>query len=165
VSWEQMCDAMNEMKPEKMRGEVIKFREGFAVVDDSYNSNPRALSEMIRFLGRLQGYQRKILVAGEMLELGPEGPELHRNCGREAARAGIELIMAVQGQAREILEGALESGVDRSRLKFVRDALQAGELLARTIKKGDVVLIKGSRGVKLEQAMNTLRAAFSSMEP
>jgi len=73
--------------------------------------------------------------------------------------------MAVQGQAREILEGALESGVDRSRLKFVRDALQAGELLARTIKKGDVVLIKGSRGVKLEQAMNTLRAAFSSMEP
>ena len=165
VSWEQMRDAMNEMKPEKMRGEVIKFREGFAVVDDSYNSNPRALSEMIRFLGRLQGYQRKILVAGEMLELGPEGPELHRNCGREAARAGIELIMAVQGQAREILEGALESGVDRSRLKFVRDALQAGELLARTIKKGDVVLIKGSRGVKLEQAMNTLRAAFSSMEP
>ena len=135
------------------------------MIDDSYNSNPRALSEMIRFIGRLHGYQRKILVAGEMLELGPEGLELHRNCGREAARAGLELIVAVQGQAKEILEGALESGVDRSRLKFVRDALQAGDLLARTLKKGDVVLIKGSRGVKLEQAINTVRAAFSSMEP
>jgi UDP-N-acetylmuramoyl-tripeptide--D-alanyl-D-alanine ligase len=165
VSWEQIRDAISEMKPEKMRGEVIKFREGFAVIDDSYNSNPRALSEMIRFLGRLHGYQRKILVAGEMLELGPEGSELHRNCGREAARAGLELILAVQGQSKEILEGALESGMDRSRLKFVRDALQAGDLLARTLKQGDVVVIKGSRGVKLEQALNTLRAAFSSMEP
>jgi UDP-N-acetylmuramoyl-tripeptide--D-alanyl-D-alanine ligase len=120
---------------------------------------------MIRFLAKLQGYHRKILVAGEMLELGPDGPELHRNCGRDAARAGLALIVAVQGQATEILEGALESGMDRSRLKFARDAVQAGDLLARTIKKGDVVLIKGSRGVKLEQTLNTLRAAFSSMEP
>jgi UDP-N-acetylmuramoyl-tripeptide--D-alanyl-D-alanine ligase len=165
VPWEQIREAIAEMKPEKMRGEVIKFREGFAVIDDSYNSNPRALTEMIRFIGRLQGYPRKILVAGEMLELGPEGAELHRGCGREAARAGIELIVAVQGQATEILQGALDAGMDRSRLKFMRDAIQAGELLARTVQKGDVVLIKGSRGVRLEQALNTLRAAFSSMEP
>lgn len=165
VPWEQIREALSEMKPEKMRGQPIKFREGFAVIDDSYNSNPRALSEMIRFVGRLQGYQRKILVAGEMLELGPEGVELHRGCGREAARAGFELIVGVQGQAIEILKGATESGVDRSRLKFVRDAVQAGDVLARILKKGDVVLIKGSRGVNLEQALNTLRAAFSSMEP
>jgi UDP-N-acetylmuramoyl-tripeptide--D-alanyl-D-alanine ligase len=165
VSWEQIREALGEMKPEKMRGQVIKFREGFALIDDTYNSNPRALSEMIRFLGRLQGWQRKIVVAGEMLELGPEGPELHRGCGREAARAGLELMIGVQGLGREILEGALEAGMDRSRLKFVPDAVQAGELLARTVRKGDVVLLKGSRGVKLEQAINTLRAQFASMEP
>src|SRR5262245_8003827 len=106
VEWEQIREALSEMKPEKMRGQVVKFREGFAVIDDSYNSNPRALSEMVRFLGRLQGHQRKILVAGEMLELGPEGAELHRNCGREAARAGFSLIIGVQGVAREILDGA-----------------------------------------------------------
>src|SRR5499427_10748634 len=103
VSWDQIREALAEMKPEKMRGQVVKSREGFAVIDDSYNSNPRALSEMIRFMGKLQGYQRKILVAGEMLELGPEGPEMHRNCGREAARAGLEMIVGVQGQAKEIL--------------------------------------------------------------
>src|SRR5438034_3414264 len=165
VPWEQIREAIGEMKPEKMRGQVIKFREGFAVIDDSYNSNPRALSEMIRFLGRLHGYPRKILVAGEMLELGPEGPELHRNCGREAARAGFELLVGVQGDAKEILQGALDGGMERSRLKFVRDALQAGDLLARTVKKGDAVLIKASRGVKLEQTLNTLRAAFASMAP
>ena len=165
VPWEQIREALGEMKPEKMRGQVIKFREGFAVIDDTYNSNPRALSEMIRFLGRLQGWQRKIVVAGEMLELGPEGVELHRGCGREAARAGLELMIGVQGLGKEILEGALEAGMDRSRLKFVPDAVQAGELLARTVRKGDVVLLKGSRGVKLEQAINTLRAQFASMEP
>jgi UDP-N-acetylmuramoyl-tripeptide--D-alanyl-D-alanine ligase len=165
VPYEQIREALADMKPEKMRGQVVKFREGFAVIDDCYNSNPKALSEMIRFIGRLQGYQRKILVAGEMLELGPEGPELHRECGREAAKAGLASVIAVQGQATEILEGALEAGMDRSRLKFARDAVQAGDLLARMVKKGDVVLIKGSRGVKLEQVLNTLRAAFSSMEP
>src|SRR5436189_633392 len=119
VPWEQIREALGEMKPEKMRGQVVKFREGFAVIDDTYNSNPKALAEMIRFVGRLQGWQRKIVVAGEMLELGPEGAELHRACGREAAKAGLGLMIAVQGQAKEILEGAIQAGMDRSRLKFV----------------------------------------------
>ena len=165
MPWEQIHEALNEMKPEKMRGEVVKFREGFAVIDDSYNSNPRALSEMIHFLGKLRGFQRKILVAGEMRELGPEGVELHRNCGREAARAGLELIIGVQGLAKEILEGALGAGINRSRLKFAPDSVEAGNLLARTVRKGDVILLKGSRGVKLEQALNTLRSTFASLEP
>jgi UDP-N-acetylmuramoyl-tripeptide--D-alanyl-D-alanine ligase len=75
------------------------------------------------------------------------------------------MVVAVQGQAKEILEGAREAKMDLARLRFVRDAVQAGDLLARTVQKGDVVLIKGSRGVKLDQAINTLRAAFSSLEP
>jgi UDP-N-acetylmuramoyl-tripeptide--D-alanyl-D-alanine ligase len=165
VPWERIREAVGEMKPEKMRGEVIRFREGFSVIDDTYNSNPKALTEMIRFLGRLEDVPRKIVVAGEMLELGPEGGELHRACGREAARIGASMIIAVQGTAREVLEGAREGGMDAARLQFVPDAVQAGELLARTVQKGDVILMKGSRGVKLEQALNTLRAAFSSMEP
>ncbi len=165
VPWEQVREAIADMKPEKMRGVVVKFREGFAVIDDSYNSNPKALTEMIRFMGKLSGYQRKIIVAGEMLELGHEGPELHRACGREAAKAGASLIVGVQGMGRDFIAGAREAGVDLARLRFVRDAMEAGEFLARTVQKGDVVLLKGSRGVKLDQALNTLRAAFASLEP
>ncbi len=165
VPWEDIRAAVAEMRPEKMRGEVIKFKEGFAVVDDSYNSNPKALTEMIRFLGRLQGYSRKIVIAGEMLELGPESGELHRACGREAAKIDPALVIGVQGEARSLLNGAREGGVAEDRAQFAADAVQAGEILARTIKSGDVVLIKGSRGVKLERTLNTLRAAFSSMEP
>jgi len=143
---------------------VVRFKEGFDVIDDSYNSNPKALTEMIRFLGKLEGYKRKIVVAGEMLELGPDAAELHRACGREAAQLGDALIVAVQGEARSILDGAREAGIEDERLKYASDSVEAGALLARTIRGGDVVMIKGSRGVKLEQVLIALRQTFSSVE-
>jgi UDP-N-acetylmuramoyl-tripeptide--D-alanyl-D-alanine ligase len=164
ISWEDVRGAIAGMKPEKKRGEIVKFRQGFAVIDDSYNSNPKALTEMIRFLGGLTGHKRKIVVAGEMLELGPASAELHRSCGREAAGAGVGLIIAVQGEARSILDGAREAGADESRLRFAPDAVAAGEILAREVGKGDVVLVKGSRGVKLEQTLNVLHTTFPGTE-
>jgi UDP-N-acetylmuramoyl-tripeptide--D-alanyl-D-alanine ligase len=122
------------------------------------------LTEMIRFLGSVQGVSRKIVVAGEMLELGEESASLHRACGVEAAQAGAGLVIGVQGRAREIVEGARSSGLSESLLKFVSDADEAGKLLAKTLKQGDLVLLKGSRGVKLEQALNSLRAKFEVQE-
>jgi UDP-N-acetylmuramoyl-tripeptide--D-alanyl-D-alanine ligase len=165
VEWEKIREAIGEMKPEKMRGQVIRFREGFVAIDDSYNSNPKALTEMIRFLGKLHGFKRKILVTGEMLELGRDSAELHRACGREAVKAGITVILGVQGAAAEILEGARSAGADPAEMRFAPDAVAAGATLERVVRPGDVILFKGSRGVKLEQALNTLRAAFRSMEP
>jgi UDP-N-acetylmuramoyl-tripeptide--D-alanyl-D-alanine ligase len=164
ISWDDVRAAIAGIRPEKKRGEVVRFSEGFDVVDDSYNSNPKALTEMIRFLGKLQGYKRKIVVAGEMLELGSTAPELHRSCGREAAQAGAALIIGVQGEASFVLEGARQAGVDEARLRFAANSAEAGEILAREVRSGDVVLVKGSRGVKLEQVLNALRQTFSSVE-
>jgi UDP-N-acetylmuramoyl-tripeptide--D-alanyl-D-alanine ligase len=164
IPWSDVRSAIAEIRPEKKRGEVVRFQEGFVVIDDSYNSNPKALTEMIRFVGKLEGYKRKIIVAGEMLELGPSAAELHRACGREAALSGAALIVGVQGEARSVLEGAKEAGVEDERLKFASDSREAGELLAGTVRRGDVVLIKGSRAVKLEQVLSALRQTFSSVE-
>jgi len=164
IPWSDVRAAIAEIRPEKKRGEVVRFHEGFDVIDDSYNSNPKALTEMIRFVGKLEGYKRKIIVAGEMLELGPSAAELHRACGREAARTGAALIVGVQGEARSVLEGAREAGATDEQLKFASDSVEAGELLARNVRSGDVVLIKGSRGVKLEQVLIALRQTFSSVE-
>jgi UDP-N-acetylmuramoyl-tripeptide--D-alanyl-D-alanine ligase len=164
ISWDDVSGAIAGIRPEKKRGEVVRFKEGFDVIDDSYNSNPKALTEMIRFLGKLQGYQRKIVVAGEMLELGSTAAELHRSCGREAAIAGAALIVGVQGEARSVLEGAREAGVEESRLRFAANSEEAGEIVASTVRSGDVVLVKGSRGVKLEQVLNALRLTFPSVE-
>jgi UDP-N-acetylmuramoyl-tripeptide--D-alanyl-D-alanine ligase len=164
VPWDEIQAAIASLKPEKMRGEVTRFRDGFAAIDDSYNSNPRALSEMIRFIGKLQGFSRKIIVAGEMLQLGTESAGLHQACGREAAEAGADFVVGVQGMASEILEGARAAGISEDKLKFMPDAAAAAEFLEKTVRPGDVVLIKGSHGVKLETAMNALRARFASLE-
>ena len=165
LSWDDARLAVEGMAPERMRGEVITFREGFAVIDDSYNSNPKALTEMIRLLGKMVGFGRKILVAGEMLELGKTSAELHATCGKEAAKAGIDLIVGVSGDAKELIAGAAAAGADQSRLRFVRNAVDAGDYLVQTVKKDDLVLLKGSRGIRLEQALDTLRLSFSSLEP
>jgi UDP-N-acetylmuramoyl-tripeptide--D-alanyl-D-alanine ligase len=119
---------------------------------------------MIRFMGRVPGFSRKIVVAGEMLELGRESAELHKGCGAEAARAGMDLVVGVQGMAREILNGARAGGIPEDRLMFQLDSSMAGEFLARTVKPGDAVLIKGSRGVKLERVLDALQAHLGSRE-
>ena len=165
LSWDDARLAIEGMAPERMRGEVITFREGFAVIDDSYNSNPKALTEMIRLLGKMVGFGRKILVAGEMLELGKTSAELHATCGKEAVKAGIDLIVGVSGDAKELISGAAAAGADQSRLRFARNAVDAGDYLVQTVKKDDLVLLKGSRGIRLEQALDTLRLSFSSLEP
>ena len=164
IPWNHIQAAIAALKPPKMRGEVIRFQQGFAAIDDSYNSNPRALTEMIRFIGKVPGFRRKIVMAGEMLELGKESAELHQACGREAARAGVNFIIGVQGMAGDVLQGARAAGMREDQLKYVPDAAEAGELLAGMVRSGDVILIKGSRGVKLEQALQTVRSRFAALE-
>ena len=150
-----------------MRGQVVKFREGFAVIDDTYNSNPKALSEMMCFIGRLQGWQRKITRCGEMLELGPRGDSSSTGMwpGRRQGWAGIaggssrrRAAGNSRGRTRR-WDGSLTIEVC---CRFGRGRRTVGR---STVRKGDVVLLKGSRGVKLEQAINTVKAQFASMEP
>jgi UDP-N-acetylmuramoyl-tripeptide--D-alanyl-D-alanine ligase len=99
-----------------------------------------------------------------MLELGPESAALHQDCGRQAMLAGVSLIIAVRGQARAILEGAQEAGAGSAELVFAEDAATAGRILAAQVRPGDAVLIKGSRGVRLEQTLQSLLAEFASVE-
>jgi len=134
------------------RGQVIEIA-GATVLNDSYNSNPEALRSMIRTLAARPAKGRRILVAGEMLELGEHGPALHIACGRAAAEAGLDLVVAVAGNAEHLATAACAGGVPAV---FLRDAETAGEWLAENLRPGDVVLVKGSRGVHLERAIETL---------
>ncbi len=102
-----------------MRGELIRFNNGFALINDSYNSSPAALQAMIALLAATPGYQRRILAAGEMRELGPSSPQLHREGGKFAAKTGkVDFVIGVQGDAAEIVEGAVAAGIPRDRTKF-----------------------------------------------
>jgi UDP-N-acetylmuramoyl-tripeptide--D-alanyl-D-alanine ligase len=123
------------------------------ILNDSYNSNPEALRSMIRTLAGRPA-KRRVLVAGEMLELGEKGPELHAACGRAAAEAGIDLVAGVQGNAEHLATAACAGGVPAL---FLPDAEAAGEWMLKKLAPGDVVLVKGSRGVHLERAIEAVR--------
>lgn len=130
------------------RGQVIEVR-GATILNDSYNSNPEALRSMIRTLASRPA-ERRVLIAGEMLELGEQGPALHAACGRAAAEAGLDLVVGVRGSAEHLAAEACRGGVAAL---FLPDAEAAGRWLKRNLQADDVVLVKGSRGVHLERAI------------
>ena len=111
--------------------------------------------------GRAAAAGRRILVAGEMLELGEHGPALHIACGRAAAEAGLDLVVAVQGNAEHLATAACAGGVAAV---FLPDAEAAGQWLAQNLRAGDVVLVKGSRGVHLERAIEAVQNRFAPPE-
>jgi UDP-N-acetylmuramoyl-tripeptide--D-alanyl-D-alanine ligase len=123
--------------------------DGATLLNDSYNSNPEALRSMIRTLAARPA-RRRILVAGEMLELGQHGPELHAACGKTAAEAGLDLVVGVRGNAEHLATAACAGGVASL---FLPDAEAAGYWLRQNLQPGDLVLVKGSRGVRLERAV------------
>ncbi len=157
VPMEQIVESLRHLHSAHMRGQIVHFREGFTIIDDSYNSNPRALMQMTETLCRIPSYTRRILVAGEMLELGKESGPLHYRCGTWAAECGVDLVVAVQGAAKEISRGAVEGGVQESRARFFTDVDSAAEFLSAKVQVGDLVLIKGSRGVHLEKLTQLMR--------
>ncbi len=144
----QATEAMETLIAPAKRGEVIQLGN-ITVINDCYNSNPKALASMVDALTTMPA-QRRIVVAGEMLELGNTAEEVHRASGRNIAERKIDLLLGVRGLARPMVESAREAGIHA---EFVSTAEEAGAWLARETRDGDVVLLKASRGVRLERAL------------
>ena len=145
-----------------MRGELLRFSNGAALINDSYNSSPAALHAMIKVLAATPGYRRRILAAGEMRELGATSPQLHREAGKFAAETGkIEWVVGVEGDAAQIVEGAVAAGVPRAQTKLLVSSEEAAKFLADFIAPGDLLLVKGSRGVKMERIVESLLAVHA----
>ncbi len=148
ISLDQAAAALATLAPGDRRGQVLTLR-GAKVINDCYNSNPEALQAMIGTLAGIPA-SRRILIAGEMLELGPAGPELHAACGRTAAEAGLDYVVGVRGLATHLVAAASAAG---ARAEFVESPEAAGAWLAAELRPGDAVLLKASRGVRLERAL------------
>jgi UDP-N-acetylmuramoyl-tripeptide--D-alanyl-D-alanine ligase len=154
---DEMSQALAQFQNLHQRSEILTLTGEVTVVNDCYNSNPLAMERMLEALAVWPGARRRIVVAGEMLELGPTSPELHRDVGRKCAQSGAEWAIAVQGDARFIMEGAVEGGIPRSHAPFFPDAKPAGDFCQTVIAPGDVILVKGSRGVHLETVIEMLK--------
>jgi len=147
----QAAVALSSIAPPDKRGQVLQIG-GATIINDCYNSNPRALAAMVDTLASMKA-ERRILVVGEMLELGPTAEALHRESGKHAAEKKIDLVIGVRGLARAVAEAACGAG---TQAQFVETPEQAGEWLAHNLRPGDAVLLKASRGVKLERALEGL---------
>jgi UDP-N-acetylmuramoyl-tripeptide--D-alanyl-D-alanine ligase len=149
-----------------MRGRILRYAAGFSVINDCYNSNPVALAAMADLLAHTSAPGRRILAVGEMLELGPSSPELHREAGRAAASSGkLDWIIGVQGNAESLIGGAIEAGQPVARTQFFPSSTEAGEFFVNRMQQGDVLLVKGSRGVKMERIVEALDKHFPRSNP
>ena len=157
VDIEDAARALEALTPGDQRGQTLEFR-GASIINDSYNSNPEALKSMIRTLAGRPA-SRRILVAGEMLEMGERGPAFHAACGTAAAEAGIKFVVGVRGNAEHLATAACAAGVESI---FLPDAEAAGHWLEQNLRPGDAVLVKGSRGVHLERALEILAPGTSA---
>jgi UDP-N-acetylmuramoyl-tripeptide--D-alanyl-D-alanine ligase len=152
-------DVFRTLHAPAMRGELLRFSNGAALINDSYNSSPAALHAMIKVLAATPDYKRRILAAGEMRELGATSPELHREAGRAAAQTGtIDWVIGVEGDAAQIVEGAVDAGVPHAQTRIFSSSEEAAKFLADFVAPGDLLLVKGSRGVKMERIVGTLLA-------
>jgi UDP-N-acetylmuramoyl-tripeptide--D-alanyl-D-alanine ligase len=151
----EAAEALATLAPPDKRGQVVQLGN-ITVINDCYNSNPKALDAMVDALVAMPA-RRRIVVAGEMLELGAASEQLHRRAGRHMAEKKVDALLGVRGLAQAMVESAAGAGV---RAEFVNTPEAAGEWLARETRDGDVVLLKASRGVKLEKALETWKAAL-----
>jgi UDP-N-acetylmuramoyl-tripeptide--D-alanyl-D-alanine ligase len=148
------ADAMGRVEPTPGRCKIHQLDAGVVVVDDSYNSSPNALAAVLRTLQHSQTSGRKIVVMGDMLELGSRETQFHREAGRRVAQIGVDILVGVGPRSRAALDVARKSGVPETRHE--KDARSAAETLPGLVRPGDLLLIKGSRAMQLEIVVEAL---------
>jgi len=160
VSTGDIAARARSVKPAAHRGELLRLPGGVTLIDDSYNSSPSALKRSLEIVAAAKGSARKIAVLGEMLELGEHSSRLHEECGIAAAQAGLEVLITVGGEAAErMAEAARAAGVPG--VVHAAHSDEAIRVALRRVRPGDLVLVKGSRGIRTDIVVDRLKAEFA----
>jgi UDP-N-acetylmuramoyl-tripeptide--D-alanyl-D-alanine ligase len=147
------------LQPADRRGVVRHLQRGIVLIDDSYNSSPSALRRALEVVAHEARDTRAIAVLGEMLELGDQAVPLHEECGRAAAAAGVQRLFVVGGRpAQAMSEAAVAAGMPPDSVGYFETSQEAGAVVAAAVEAGDVVLVKGSRGTRMDLVADRLVA-------
>jgi UDP-N-acetylmuramoyl-tripeptide--D-alanyl-D-alanine ligase len=157
-----IAERARRLTPASHRGEVLRFPRDVVVIDDSYNANPSATRRALELFGDAPGRIRRVAVLGEMLELGDASVALHREVGRAAAAARADFLIAVGGEpARALASAAIAAGMADSCVRYAATSQEAGDVAAGVVRAGDLVLVKGSRGVRTDLVIERLKAELA----
>jgi UDP-N-acetylmuramoyl-tripeptide--D-alanyl-D-alanine ligase len=162
VALDAIADRAAQLQPAHHRGELLRLAGGVTLIDDSYNSSPSALQRALHVIKVASGSARKIAVLGEMLELGAHSERLHRECGAAAAAANLDLLIAVGGApAKALADAAIGNGMSAACVWYAATSADAAELAVQRTRPGDLVLIKGSRGIGTDVVVARLKAEYA----
>jgi len=139
-----------------MRGQMRRTNDGIAVIDDSYNASPAAMLSAIDTLVGSATDRKRILAVGDMLELGSWAEDAHREVGLHAAAVGIDTLVTVGTLARDIARGATAGGMNEDSIREFGTSHEAAEAIRTIARPGDTVLVKGSRGIRMERVTRAL---------
>jgi UDP-N-acetylmuramoyl-tripeptide--D-alanyl-D-alanine ligase len=160
-----IAEGLGRFRPAAMRSQILQCH-GVRVINDCYNANPASMQAAIQLLAHLGSARRTIAVLGDMLELGSDAKQLHRTVGAFLAQQDITQLIACGVLGHDLAQGARSAGMAAERIIEVPDAAAAGSTLKATVRQGDVVLVKASRGMRMEQVVEALtgmrRAAKAS---
>ena len=159
VGMDDIKDGLDAFQPPPMRMELVTLGKGITIINDAYNANPQSMESALLTLEELRG-GRKIAVLGDMWELGAYAQQAHRELGRTVKERGVDLLFLLGQFAPLVAEGAKKAGMDPQTIVIGKDHHDVSLLLARTVKTGDWVLVKGSRIMKMEEIITELRNAL-----
>jgi UDP-N-acetylmuramoyl-tripeptide--D-alanyl-D-alanine ligase len=158
----EIVERAARLRPATHRGELLRLPGGITLIDDSYNSSPAALRLALQTVSTVSGCARRVAVLGEMLELGVHAARLHADSGRAAAEAALDLLITVGGDAaRTLAEAAVAHGMVASKVVHVATKEEAAVVALERIRPGDLVLVKGSRGIGTDLVVDRLKAEFA----
>jgi UDP-N-acetylmuramoyl-tripeptide--D-alanyl-D-alanine ligase len=157
VPWDAIVTRASQLRPVARRGAVTRLPDGVRLVDDSYNASPAAVRAMLAALGATATSGRRVAVLGEMLELGDATLWLHEDCGHAAAAVGVDELVVIGGPAADgLADGARAAGLGSSHIHRFTDSATAAPAVAKLVKPGDLVLVKGSRGTRTDLVADRL---------
>jgi UDP-N-acetylmuramoyl-tripeptide--D-alanyl-D-alanine ligase len=161
VDAKKIAPALRDFTSPPLRMEQVEFN-GIKVINDSYNANPASMENALNAIRQIKTTGRKVAVLGDMLELGEKTQTFHRELGDKVAKSGIDILITVGKLAKWIGQGAEEKGLEKDSINSFEDKIEAIEFLRENLKAGDLVLVKGSRRMKLEELVENLRKVFVS---
>jgi len=155
LSPQKISQALQDYHPAHLRMEIQEIR-GAKIINDSYNANPASMLAALEALAVSRTSGRRIAVLGDMLELGKKSAELHQEVGQKIPQLKIDLLITVGEQAENLARGAVKNGMPAGAIRSLEDKKRAAQYLLSLIKPGDTVLLKGSRGMKMEEILKWL---------
>ena len=158
VPLEAIAERAPRLGPAARRGQIVRLAGGVTIIDDSYNSNPTAMRQALDVLARERTAARRVAVIGEMLELGDRATVLHDEVGRAAAWLKVDIVVAVGGGPAEALaQAAVAAGMPAGSVHYFATSDEAAVAVAALVRPGDLVLVKGSRGVRTDRVVERLK--------